>query len=175
MAADPHISARALGKKLGVSHEKANQLKREWQESHPPAVASTSGKEEVYRGKSKTLSKTEVEELYEPFIEALESDFEAIDKWLWMRQKAVGIDTGETPIWSDFDEQEAAALTRIMFRWGQKNEIVAMGVRGIVDSGDYIKVGTMMAPRFKRTVEIYRETKKPRESRRGRVHADQVE
>jgi hypothetical protein len=118
--------------------------------------------------KGNTLSAKEVAELNEPFINAMESNFNALDTYLWSRQKAVGIDTHEQPIWTDIDAEELEALTRIMLRWGQHNETAATVVRGVIDASDYVAVGTVFVPRIKRTVEIMRETRKPR-AKRGQV------
>lgn len=161
LAEKPNISLRELGKRLGISHETARQLKAEWEQAHPkePTFFKTGGN---------TLSKEEAENLYEPFIQSLEDIFQATDEWLWTRQKNANRDTQQAPVWSDFDEQEAARLAKVAFRWGQKNKLVASSVRVVTEAGDYIAVGTMFAPRFVKTVEIYRETRKPRAGRRER-------
>lgn len=118
--------------------------------------------------KGNTLSAKEVAELNEPFIHALESDFQAIDTYLWSRQKSAGIDTHEQPVWSDLDTEEIEALTRIMLKWGQHNETAATVVRGVIDASDYVEVGTLFIPRITQTVKIMRETHKPR-VKRGQV------
>lgn len=118
--------------------------------------------------KGNVLSAKEVAELSEPFISALESDFNALDMYLWSRQKVVGQDTHEQPVWSDLDTEELQALTRVMMKWGQHNETAATVVRGVIDASDYVAVGTVFVPRIKRTVEIMRETRKPR-AKRGQV------
>jgi hypothetical protein len=165
LSQEPKISHRKLGEKLGVSHETARKLRAEWEEAHPkePSFFKTGGGD--------TLSKEEAENLYEPFIQSLEDIFDATDKYLWQRQKVAGKETYNAPVWSDFDEQEAARLTKLLFKWGQKNQLVASGIRVATEAGDYIAVGTMFAPRFVKTVEIYRETRKPRASRKERTYA----
>lgn len=120
--------------------------------------------------KGNVLSSKEVAELNEPFISALESDFQALDTYLWSRQKAVGQDTHEQPVWTDLDTEEIEALTRIMLKWGQHNETAATVVRGVIDASDYVKVGTVLIPRVTRTVQIMRETRKPRVKRGQQQH-----
>lgn len=161
LAGDPTISARKLGDKLGISHEKARQLKREYEEAHPK-------ERPAFFKQGKTLSKEECEELYQPFIDSLEDIFDGIDRWLWTRQKNAGKDDGEAPIWSNFSEKEYQRLTKLALKHGQKNELVAEGVRMTTEAGDYVAVAGMIAPRFIESVEIYRQTKKPRLSRRER-------
>jgi hypothetical protein len=124
--------------------------------------------------KGNVLSPKEVAELTEPFSHALESDFQALDTYLWSRQKSVGQDTHEQPVWTDVDTEELEALTRIMLRWGQHNETAATVVRGVIDASDYVEVGTVFVPRLKRTVDIMRETRKPR-AKRGQVQNESAD
>lgn len=160
LAEKPNISMRELGKRLGVSHETARKLRAEYEESHPKESRP------VFPKTGNTLTKEECVELYEPFLQSLEDDFGAIDQWLWTRQKNIGKESYQEPIWSNFDEQESQRLAKLLFKWGQKNQFVAAGVRVVVESGDYVAVGSMFIDRFMKTVEIYRETRKPRQGRR---------
>ena len=48
--------------------------------------------------KGHTFSKQEAQDKAEELTAALESDFDNLDEYLWMRQKAVGIDTQEAPV-----------------------------------------------------------------------------
>jgi hypothetical protein len=169
LSADRAISSRELGRQLGCSHEKANQLKKQWLETHPatpkakPAAIALPALPSGH-----VLNVKEAEEYTASLPAALESHFHAIDEYLWHRQLAAGFDTKEQPIWSDVDDEELAALTRLAIRWGRHNTYVAAGVRGTVDSADYVAVGTVFAPRIRQTVEIMRKTRKP-PVRRGRV------
>lgn len=161
----PDISDFKLGKALGCTKTEAKKRRAEWLAKSPlpepvPEKASPSFIREM-----KTLSKTEAEAIFEPLLEAIEADFQAIDQWLWARQEAKGIDHHQEPVWSDFDEEESKKLGKLLVKWGQKNAVVATGVRGIVELGDYVAVGSMFAPRFRRTVQIYKATKKERKSR----------
>lgn len=169
LSTNPNISSRALGKELGVSHETANQIKKEWVENHKPAKASKEGFKVPDFGKGMVLTKSEVAEYQESLTAALESDFEAIDQYLWHRQKSKGIDTNEQPIWSDLDEEEAEKLTKLMLRWGQRNPVAASVTRGIVESSDYIAAASIFVPRVKRSVEIYKATRTPRAKRGARA------
>ena len=161
---DPKISDYKLAKALGCSKSEAKKRRAEWlskgslPEPEPEKTPS-------FIKSMKTLSKQEAEAIYEPLLEAIESDFQAIDMWLWARQEAKGIDHHGKPVWSDFDEEEAAKLGKLLCKWGQKNAVVATGVRGLVEAGDYVAVASMFVPRIKKTVEIYRETKTERKSR----------
>jgi hypothetical protein len=113
----------------------------------------------------KKLSATEANTLNDPFIVAMTGNFEDLDTYLWTRQAKAGKSTGEQPIWTNLDEEELAAMTRVMMRWGQHNEIVAAGVRGVIESRDYIVVGTLFVPRVQKTVEIVRDTRLPKQPR----------
>lgn len=118
--------------------------------------------------KGNVLSASEARELAEPLIASLEDDFHALDSYLWSRQKGVGIDTNNQPVWTDLDTEEITRLTGIMLKWGQHNETAATVVRTVVDASDYVAVGSVFIPRIKRTVDIMRETHKPR-PKRGQV------
>ena len=162
---NPKISARELGKKLGIGHDTANRIKQEWAAARPKEEGQPAA--EKFFGKGQTLSKAEVEEYSDAFPAALEDHFQAIDEWLWKRQLAAGIDTDGAPVWTNFDEKEMSRLTKLAMRWGQKNRVVAAAVRGTTESADYVAVGSMFLPRFQETVRIYRETKQERPKRRG--------
>ncbi len=113
----------------------------------------------------KKLSAQEANALTDPFISALTDNFQYLDTYLWNRQEKAGKSTGEKPIWSDLDDEEIAALTRVMMRFGQHNEAAASVVRGVVESQDYITVGAIFVPRVTETVKIMRETAQPRTPR----------
>lgn len=112
------------------------------------------------------LSVTEVETIKGPFADSLEAYFRYMDQFLWTRQEKAGKPTGEQPVWSNLDEEEIAALTRVMMRFGQHNEAAAATVRGVVEGRDYIDVGMIFVPRVQATVQIMRETAQPKQSRR---------
>lgn len=143
-----------------------------------PRSAKKQGKQEAAPSKKKllpdahTYSKTEAEEKRESLQKALESDFDSLDEYLWLRMKRAGIDTkDEQPIWSDIDEEETAALVRLLLRGAQQNELLAVAVDGIIDSADYVSVATVFAPRVKRTATIMKETRQPRQPRQKRTDA----
>ncbi len=115
--------------------------------------------------KGNVLSTTEARDLAEPLISSLENDFQAIDTYLWGRLKNTGTDTHDQPIWSDLDQEEIEKLTSLMLKWGQHNDTAATIVRSVIDLSDYVAVGTIFVPRIKRTVDIMRETRKPRAKR----------
>ena len=170
LAANPKISARELGKQIGIGHDTANKIKREWEQQARPAAS-----EEKVRffGKGKTLSKEEVSEYSDSLPAALEDYFQAIDDWLWKRQIAAGKDSSEQPVWTNFDEKELERLTKFALKHGQRSTLGAMAVRGVVESSDFVAVGSMFSDRFLETVKIYRETKRPREGRRSYASSDQ--
>ncbi len=167
LATNPKISARELGKQIGIGHDTANRIKREWEQARP-----TANKEEEpkFFGKGKTLSKEEVDDYTDSLPAALEDYFQAIDDWLWKRQIAAGKDSNEQPVWTNFDEKEVARLTKFALKQGQRSAIGAGVVRGVVESSDFVAVGSMFSDRFMQTVKIYRETKRPR---RGYASSDQ--
>jgi hypothetical protein len=172
LSENPAISVRKLAAKLGVSNDTAHRIKKEYQETHQapePAVAPVKlpTLPNINLG-GRLLSKSEVAEMQETFTAALESDFQALDQYLWHRQMVVGIDTQEQPIWSDLDSEEVEKLTKIMLKWGQRNATAATVVRGVVDSSDYVAVASVFIPRVKSTVDIMRKTRRPR-ARRGRM------
>lgn len=161
LSVNPDIPVRQLGEKLGVGKDTAAKLKKDWADSHQSKAPAKEKKFELPSIKGRVLSAKEVEEYKESFAASLESDFQALDTYLWHRQGAVGIEHHEQPIWSDVDAEEIEALTRVMLRWGQRNEVAAATVRGVVESSDYIAVGTVFIPRVSRTVKVMRETRKP--------------
>jgi len=168
LALNPKISSRALGKELGIGHDTANKIKNEWEAARPKETSST---EKVsFFGKGHTLNKAEVDEYSESLPSALEDHFQAIDDWIWKRQIAAGKESDEQPIWTNLDDKEMARLTKVMLKWGQKSKVGAAVTRGVVESSDYIAVGSMIAPRFMQTVEQYRETRRPRRSRYATDH-----
>lgn len=115
--------------------------------------------------KGHVYSKQEAIDKQESLVSALESNFDSLDEYLWLRQKSVGINMDEQPVWSDVDTEEVEALTRLLLRGAQQNELVAVAVDGILDSADYISVATVFGPRIKRTVDIMKATRKPRAKR----------
>lgn len=131
----------------GLSEEKTNKIK-------VPLIR-----------KGNVLTATEARELSEPLIASLEDDFQALDSYLWSRQKSAGVDTNNQPVWSDLDTEEVTRLTGIMLKWGQHNETAATVVRTVVDASDYVAVGSIFIPRITRTFEIMRTTHKPRPKR----------
>lgn len=160
----PEVKKRGIG---GWPKGKPRKQKDSGQGAAGGQQQESSFKVPIIR-KGNVLSSKEVAELNEPFIHALESDFQAIDTYLWSRQKSVGQDSHEQPVWSDLDTEEIEALTRIMLKWGQHNETAATVVRGVIDASDYVEVGTIFIPRITHTVQIMRETHKPR-VKRGQV------
>ncbi len=170
LAENPRLSGKKLAAQLKVRVETGYHIKKEWQ-ARQPAQAKGSEKEGFklpHFPKGNVLGEKEAREIGDSLTSALESDFQALDTWLWGRQMAVGLDTNQQPVWSDLDTEQVEKLTRVLLRWGQSNATTATVVRGIVDSSDYIAVGTIFAPRIKQTVEIYRQTRKPR-AKRGQV------
>jgi hypothetical protein len=114
------------------------------------------------------LSEAEQRELQETLPAALEDDFRYLDEYLWSRQRAVASDPDsldERPVWSDLDEDEIAALTRILLRSGRHNPTMAAIARGAVNSRDYIVTVAIVAPRVKRTFDIVRRTHRPPKKR----------
>lgn len=168
LSGNPKISIRKLAAQLGVSNDTAHRIKKEFEETHPVDVKPKEGLKIPTLPKGNTLSKSEVAEYQESFTSSLESDFQTLDQYLWHRQLAVGIDTAQQPIWSNLDTEEIEKLTKIMLKWGQRNEAAAAVVRATVESSDYIAVASIFVPRIKSTVDTYKKTRKPR-VRRGQV------
>lgn len=90
--------------------------------------------------------------------------FQYMDQFLWTRYAKVGKPTDQ-PIWSNLDQEEIDALTRVMMRFGQHNAAAAATVRGVVEGRDYMTVGMIFVPRVTATVEAIRETAQPRAPR----------
>jgi len=111
------------------------------------------------------LSATEANTLTPVFSDSMESYFKYMDEYLWARQEKAGKSSREAPVWTDIDEEEIAALTRVMMRFGQHNEAAAAVVRGAIELRDYVDVGVVFAPRIQKTVEIIRETQIPKPPR----------
>jgi hypothetical protein len=111
------------------------------------------------------LSATEANALTSPFAESMEDYFKYMDQYLWNRQEKAGKPTGEQPVWTNLDEEEIQALTRVMMRFGQHNEAAAAMVRGAIEMRDYVDVGMIFVPRVQKTVDIIRETRVPKPPR----------
>jgi len=88
-----------------------------------------------------------------------------MDQYLWNRQEKAGKPSGEAPVWTNLDDEEIAALTRVMMRFGQHNAAAAAVVRGAIEAHDYVDVGMIFVPRIQKTVEIIRETNVPKPPR----------
>lgn len=112
----------------------------------------------------KVLSKTEAKELQEPLVAALTDELGMIDKLLWSYTN----DPLQQPIWSDISEKEMESLTNILLKLGQKSPAVATVTRTAVDGSDYVIAATLIGPRFNKTVEVIRDTR-----RKNKQHADQ--
>jgi hypothetical protein len=111
------------------------------------------------------LSVQEVETIQKPFADSLESYFGYMDQYLWARQEKAGKSTGQAPIWGNLDDEEIAALTRVMMRFGQHNEVAAATVRGLVEGRDYVDAGMIFGPRLAMSRQIYIETQPPKQPR----------
>lgn len=119
-------------------------------------------------GKGKTISEKEAAELQESLPAALEDDFRYLDEWLWSRQAAVDKDFSEVdkqPVWSNLDEDEIEALTRIMIKGSKKSPAMAAITRAAVDSRDYVVTAAIVVPRAKKTLDIVRKTHRPAKKR----------
>ena len=99
---------------------------------------------------------------------ALEDDFRYLDEWLWSRQRAAAEpkeEIDERPVWSNLDEEEIDALTRIMIKAGRHNPTMAAISRAAVDSRDYVVTAAIVVPRAKKTLDIVRQTHRPAKRR----------
>lgn len=97
----------------------------------------------------KPLSKKEVEELREPFIEALKDDFKYLDEAIWWYSH----DKSEPQIWSDLDDEEIEVIARVMLRRAERSPAAATLVRNIVDASDYVNVAVITVPRTIKTMQ----------------------
>ncbi len=129
----------------------------------PPVAEKPAPKPLLPQGKK--LSATEANALTSPFAESMEDYFKYMDQFLWSRQERAGKSSGEQPVWTNLDDEEIAALTRVMMRFGQHNAAAAAVVRGAIEARDYIDVGMIFVPRVQKTVDIMRETAQPRAPR----------
>lgn len=167
----PDITVRQLADRLGVAVATAHNIKKEYEAAHPAPVK----KEPInltakLPGGGLVLSEKEVNEIQEDFSAALESDFEALDKYLVGRQKLIQTPEDELveEIWSNLSEKELATLTKFMLKTGRRNPAMATIVRGVVESSDYIAVGTILLPRLKASGTIIRKTYQPPKKRMER-------
>lgn len=108
----------------------------------------------------KTLSKAEAKELLDPLTSALKDELKQIDKLLWQYTG----DVLEQPIWSDTTDTEMDHLTSLILKLGQKSPTIATVARGAVDASDYIVAGSVIGPRFMKTVEVIRTARKSKQS-----------
>lgn len=115
----------------------------------------------------KKLSATEAETLSTPFSDSIEDYCKYMDQYLWSRETKAGKPSGERPVWSNLDDEELAAFTRVMMRTGQKNQLAAAAVRGVVESRDYLIAAMIFGPRIAITRQIIADTqieKPPRDA-----------
>lgn len=120
---------------------------------------------------SLVLTEQEAVEYQESLKSILEDDFDAIDRYLWKRQKLYTPDKADDmPVWSNMTEREIATLIRVMIKAGRHNPAMATVVRAVVDSHDYIQLVTILAPRSTETWRVMKETHKPpvKRAERGR-------
>jgi len=139
--------------------ERERRAKAREEKGLPPVAASPPVERKPLLPQGRKLSATEANTLSPEFVSSMEDYFEYMDRFLWTREEKAGKPSGQRPVWSDIDDEELAALTRVMMRWGQHNEIVAGAVRGAIELHDYTDVGVVMIPRAMKTVEIIRETR----------------
>ena len=128
-----------------------------------------------FLGTGKTLSQKEASDLSEPLIAALMSDFEYLDKGLWL----YSMSQDEQPIWSDMAREEVEVLANIMLKRGQRSPEAAAAVRAIVDSDVYIQVGAITIPRVLKTYKIVKGSPRPmiskqRREARKKAHDERV-
>lgn len=121
----------------------------------------------VGKGKaSLTLTDSEVDEYQETLTAALEDDFEAIDRYLWGRQRLyTPEEADESPIWSNMTEKEISTLVRVMLKGGKRSPAMATVVRGVIDSRDYIGLVSILFPRSKESFKVMRDTHRPPQKR----------
>ena len=105
----------------------------------------------------RVLSQKEVTDLTEPLIAALLSDFEYLDKGIWL----YSMSQDEQPIWSDMAREEVEVLASIMMKRGQHSPEAAAAVRAIVDSDVYIQVGMITIPRVIKTYKAIKGSPRP--------------
>lgn len=91
----------------------------------------------------KVLTKQEATALEDPLRAVIPDMTGYLDELLWWQIK----DTTHAPIWSDLDSDEIEIITRLLLKQGQKNPVVAEGVRTMVDAADWIAAGMIVIPR----------------------------
>lgn len=97
----------------------------------------------------------------EPFRVALIDEIGYIDDYLNIRRRNMGME--EEEVWSNLDADEEEQLCRILLKLGQKSEIVATGVRMVVELHDYTALTAIVVPRSIKTVQIMRKTTRKRQ------------
>ena len=118
----------------------------------------------------RTLTIKEAEELTEPLIAALLSDFEYLDKGIWL----YSMSQDQQPIWSDMAREEVEVLSSIMLKRGQRSPEAASAVRALVDSDIYIQVGAITIPRAIKTYKAIKGSPRPMIQKQRRDARDQA-
>lgn len=113
----------------------------------------------------KKLSAQEATILAPQFSDTMTDYFQYIDQYLWTREELAGKSSGQRPIWSDLDQEEMEALTRVFMKFGQNNPAAAVVVRGVVESRDYLTAAFLFGPRIEKTRQILVETHVPKQPR----------
>ena len=185
LSEQPQITVRALAEQLGVAASTAQDIKKAWEEVRPAAKIEKPAEPGVLDAlktnvssllpRTGVLSNQEAEQFKDMLPAALEDDFRYLDEYLWSRQAHADknfTEADKKPIWSDVDDDELEALTRLMLKAGKRSPAAAAVVRATVESRDYIVTAAIVGPRVKKTFEIVRATHQA-PIRRGGHHAAQ--
>lgn len=167
----PQITVRKLADELGVAVSTAHDIKLAWEEVRPAPKIEKPAEPGVLDAlkmnvssllpRTGVLSNQEAEQLKETLPAALEDDFRYLDEYLWSRQAHADknfSDLDKKPIWSNLDDDEIEALTKIMLKAGKRSPAAAAVVRATVESRDYIVTAAIVAPRVRKTFVIVRAT-----------------
>ena len=132
----------------------------------------TKASELPFLKEQKVLSAREAEQLLEPLIAALQSDFEYIDQGIWL----YCMSEDKRPVWSDMDIDEVGVLATIMLKRGQHSPQAAQAVRALIDSDIYIQVAAITLPRAVTTYTMIKGSPRPamrKKQREARKEAGQ--
>lgn len=176
-AAFPGIGTAPSGRKRGRPGKQEAKVPTPTPIRQRIAEPAQSGKGPKIPGflQGSVLSKQEAVDLEEPLLNALTREFDLLDQALWNYAKNTPRGQLQQPIWSDIKEEEMKSLSNILLRLGQKSPTAATVTRVAVDGSDYVTAGMLIAPRFKATVDIIKETRVQRQQEKQLAGRPNVE
>jgi hypothetical protein len=138
--------------------------KKEKSPEQPVENSAATLKKTLFK-EQRVLSQQEIDDYRELLITTIQSYGDYADKLIYLKSE----DEFQLPIWGNLTVEEAACLTAILLRLGQRNPAAAATtVRSMIQSVDYIDAAVIVIPRVIATAETLKKRVKPRKERQQR-------